>query len=76
MENNKKHNKVLFLSIIIFCIVIFIINITKPNRLYHQKNNELSPISFGFGKNKKIICIDSICLILPLVLYVILSLLY
>ena len=76
MENYKKHNKILFLSIILFCIIISILNITKPDKLYYYNNNDKIPISFGLGNNKKIICIDSICLILPLVLYVFFSLLY
>ena len=76
MENNNKSCKILFLSIIIFCIIIFIINITKPKELYYNNKNKIIPIPFGYGKNKKILCINSICLVSPLILYVFFSLLY
>jgi hypothetical protein len=77
MENNKKSCKVLFISIIISCIIIFIINITKPEELYYYNNkNKIIPIPFGYGRNKKILCVYSICLVSPLILYVFFSLLY
>jgi len=67
-------NKVLFLTIVIHILVMFIINLLKPNSLYFNKN-EKKPIPFGYGKNKKIICIHTIGLVLPFLLYFLLFIL-
>jgi hypothetical protein len=105
--SNKSRNKVLFLSIVLFCLMVFVINFSKPDKLFFKiedkpssgkiedkpssgkiedkpssgkiedkKKNNYKPIPFGYGENKKIVCVYSICLMSPLVLYLFLSLIY
>lgn len=69
-------SKVLILTITFFILTIFVLNTIQPENLYYQKKNkEIIPISFGIGKNKQIICMQTICLVLPMFLYLILNIL-
>jgi len=69
-------NKILIISLLLYILIIITINISKPNNLYYISNNKKSPYRFGIGHNKKIVCLNSFYLILPLFLYLLLILLY
>ena len=69
-------SKVLILTITFYILTIFVLNLTQPDHLYKKtKKNIKEPIPFGFGKNKQIVCMQTICLVLPLFLYLILTIL-
>ena len=68
-------NKVLLLTIVIHILIMFVINLLKPVSLYYYRKNEKRPIPFGYGKNKKIICVHTIGLVLPFLLYFLLFIL-
>jgi|SaaInlV_100m_DNA_5_1039725.scaffolds.fasta_scaffold230181_1 hypothetical protein len=69
-------SKTLILTITFYVLTIFVLNMTQPENLYKlNKQKVKEPISFGFGHNKQIVCMQTICLILPLFLYLILTIL-
>ena len=69
-------NKNLIISLLLYILIIITINISKPNNLYYISNNKKVPYSFGIGDNKKIVCLNSFYLILPMLIYLIIVLLY
>ena len=71
----EKLTKVLFLTIVIHILIMFILNMTKPDNLYYYKKNDKIPIPFGYGKNRQVVCIHTIGILLPLFLYFILLIL-
>ncbi len=74
LENSR--GKILFLSIFLFCLTIWVITVSKPSLFYYYDNSEMKPIEFGYGKNKQILCLSSFCIIMPLFFYLFLRLLY
>ena len=68
-------NQVLIITIIMYLLIIFILNMLKPKPLYYQKNGEKKLIQFGNGKNKQVVCMQTICLVLPMILYFVLFIL-
>jgi hypothetical protein len=71
-------NKILILTITMYLLIIFILNTLQPEILYYidkKKENDKKPIHFGLGKNKQLVCMQTICLILPLLLYLLLFIL-
>lgn len=69
-------SKILILTITFYVLTIFVLNMTEPDHLYYlNKKKTKEPIPFGFGNNKQIVCMQTICLVLPLFLYLILTIL-
>jgi len=71
----EKLTKVLFLTIVIHILIMVILSLLKPDGLFYYKKDEKIPLPFGYGKNKKIICMHTIGFTLPMFLYFILFIL-
>lgn len=75
-KENSSRGKVLFLSIVLYVIFIYVIQISEPDFLYIKDNNKIRSIQFGYGGDKKIICLSSLCVFCPLIFYLFFSLLF
>ncbi|VVU95519.1 hypothetical protein CPAV1605_1270 [seawater metagenome] len=75
-SDSKPKGKILFLSIFLFCLMVWVLNISKPLLLYRYQDNKFHTIPFGYGQGKQLCCLSSICLIMPLLLYLFINLLH